>query len=165
MIEGRVLALDVGEKRIGVATCDPSGIVVRTVGVVQAEPRERALAELQRLAKEEEAVLFVIGLPLTLRGEHGPQAQRVMGFVEALQQVIALPVVMRDERFTSVEAERIIEERGGKRRPKHKRRRGEVDEVAAALILQDYLQEQESLRNRRRYEDDDDPALLDAGAR
>lgn len=155
MIEGRVLALDVGEKRIGVATCDPSGIVVRTVGVVQADPRERALAELQRLAKEEEAVLFVVGLPLTLRGEHGPQAQRVMVFVEALQQAVGLPVVMRDERFTSVEAERIIEERGGKRRPKHKRRRGEVDEVAAALILQDYLQEQESLRNRRRYEDTD----------
>jgi putative Holliday junction resolvase len=155
MIQGRVLALDVGEKRIGVATCDPSGIVVRTVGVVQATPRERALAELQRIAKDEEAVLFVVGLPLTLRGEHGPQAQRVMAFVDDLKAAIALPVEMRDERFTSVEAERIIEERGGKRRAKGKqRRRGEVDEVAAALILQDYLQEQESLRNRRRYDDE-----------
>ena len=154
MIQGRVLALDVGEKRIGVATCDPSGIVVRTVGVVQATPRERALAELQRIAKDEEAVLFVVGLPLTLRGEHGPQAQRVMAFVDDLKAAIALPVEMRDERFTSVEAERIIEERGGKRRKSKQRRRGEVDEVAAALILQDYLQEQESLRNRRRYDDE-----------
>jgi putative Holliday junction resolvase len=77
MNQGRIIALDVGERRIGVAACDPSGIVVRAVGIVQAEPRERALAELQRIVKDEEAVLIIVGLPLTLRGEHGPQAQRV----------------------------------------------------------------------------------------
>ncbi|MDP9309781.1 MAG: Holliday junction resolvase RuvX [Chloroflexota bacterium] len=145
-MNGRVVALDVGDKRIGVAACDPSGIVVRAVGVVQAEPQTQALAEIQRIVNAEEAVLILVGLPLTLRGEHGPQAQRVTAFADALRQVVAVPLVFRDERFTSVEAERIIEARGGKR--KKNRRRGEVDEVAATLILQDYLTEQEFQRPR-----------------
>lgn len=145
-MNGRVIALDVGDKRIGVAACDPSGIVVRAVSVVQAEPQAQALAEIQRIVNAEEAVLILIGLPLTLRGEHGPQAQRVTAFADALRQVVSIPLVFRDERYTSVEAERIIEARGGKR--KKNRRRGEVDEVAATLILQDYLTEQEFKRPR-----------------
>jgi putative Holliday junction resolvase len=156
MVNGRIIALDVGERRIGVAVCDPSGIVVRPVGVVQAEPRERALAELQRIVHDEEAVLIVVGLPLTLRGEHGPQAQRVAEFVEAVKGVVSIPLVLRDERYTSVEAQRIIEERGGKRK-KQKRRRGEVDEIAASLILQDYLQEVQMQRPTPRPSDDDVP--------
>jgi putative Holliday junction resolvase len=155
-MNGRIVALDVGEKRIGVAACDPSGIVVRTAGVVQAEPRERALNELQRIVADEEAVLVLVGLPLTLRGEQGPQAQRVMAFVDALRAVISVPFEFRDERFTSVEAERIIEERGGKRRKKDSRnkQRGEIDQVAASLILQDYLNEQQIQRARPAYDDD-----------
>lgn len=155
MIKGRILALDVGNRRIGVATCDPSGIVVRPVGVVQAEPRERALAELQRIVHDEEAVAIVVGLPLTLRGEHGPQAQRVTEFAEALKGVVSIPLVMRDERYTSVEAQRIIDERGGKRK-KQKQRRGEVDEIAAALILQDYLQELQMQHPAPPPDDDED---------
>ncbi|HEX6292382.1 MAG TPA: Holliday junction resolvase RuvX [Herpetosiphonaceae bacterium] len=154
MVGGRIIALDVGEKRIGVAACDPSGIVVRPVGVVQADPRERALAEIQRIVHDEEAVLVVVGLPLTLRGEHGPQAQRVADFVEKLKAVVTVPLVMRDERFTSVEAQRIIDERGGKRK---KRRRGEVDEIAATLILQDYLQELQMQRPARPLDEGDLP--------
>jgi putative Holliday junction resolvase len=141
---GRVVALDIGERRIGVAVSDPSGIVVRSAGVVKAEPRARALAEVQRIVREEEAMLVVVGLPLTLRGEHGPQAQRVMAFVEALRTAVPIPLVLVDERFTSSEAERIIRERGSKR---DKRRREAVDELAAKLILEDYLQEQR-LKNR-----------------
>jgi putative Holliday junction resolvase len=141
---GRVVALDIGERRIGVAVSDPSGIVVRSAGVVKAEPRARALAEVQRIVREEEAMLVVVGLPLTLRGEHGPQAQRVMAFVEALRTAVPIPLVLVDERFTSSEAERIIREHGSKR---DKRRREAVDELAARLILEDYLQEQR-LKNR-----------------
>ena len=153
---GRVVALDVGEKRIGVAACDPFGIVVRAVGVVQAVPREQALAELVRIVKDEEAVLVLVGLPLTLRGEHGPQAQRVTDFVDALRPLLSVPIDFRDERFTSVEAERIIEARGGKRKKKD-RRKGEVDEVAAGLILQDYLTEQQFKRPLRGDDDHDEP--------
>ncbi|HEY0734901.1 MAG TPA: Holliday junction resolvase RuvX [Herpetosiphonaceae bacterium] len=152
-MNGRILALDVGDKRIGVATCDPMGIVVRPVGVVQAEPRARALAEIQRIVHDEEAVSIVVGLPLTLRGEEGPQAKRVLDFVEALKGVLTIPFVMRDERYTSVEAQRIIDERSGKRK---KQRRGEVDEIAATLILQDYLNELQMQRPAPRPLDEDD---------
>lgn len=153
MINGRIIALDVGERRIGVAASDPLGIVVRPVGVVYAEPRERAIAEIQRIVRDEEAVLIIVGLPLTLRGEHGPQAQRVTAFAEALAAAVDVPLMFRDERYTSVEAERIIEERGGKR--KKKQQRGEVDQIAAALILQDYLTEQQMARSRAAYDSDD----------
>lgn len=152
-MNGRIIALDVGDKRIGVATCDPMGIVVRPVGVVQAEPRERALAELQRIVHDEEAVSIVVGLPLTLRGEEGPQAKRVLDFVETLKGVLTIPLVLRDERYTSVEAQRIIDERGGKRK---KQRRGEVDEIAATLILQDYLNELQMQRPAPSPLDEDD---------
>lgn len=154
-MNGRIVALDVGEKRIGVATCDPSGIVVRPVGVVQAEPRERALSDIQRIVADEEAVLVLVGLPLTLRGEQGPQAQRVSAFVDALKSVVSVPFEFRDERFTSVEAERIIEERGRKRKKRNRnQQRGEVDQVAASLILQDYLNEQQMQRPRPSYDDE-----------
>ncbi len=136
---GRIVALDVGGRRIGVAVCDPTGTVVRSIGVVRAEPRARALAEIQRIVHEEEAVGLVVGLPLTLRGEHGPQAQRVLQFVEELRTVVPVPLVLVDERFTSTEAERIIREHGSRR---DKRRPEAVDELAARLILEDYLQEQ-----------------------
>jgi putative Holliday junction resolvase len=152
-MNGRVIALDIGEKRIGVATCDPLRITVRPVGVVQAEPKERALAELQRIVRDEEAVLIVAGLPLTLRGEKGPQARRVLDFIESLRDVVDVPIELRDERYTSAEAERIIAERGGKRK---KRKRGDVDEIAATLILQDYLTEQQIQRARSAAEDWDD---------
>lgn len=151
-MNGRIIALDVGDKRIGVATCDPMGIVVRAVGVVQAEPRERALAEIQRIVHDEEAVSIVVGLPLTLRGEEGPQAKRVLDFVAALKGVLTIPFVMRDERYTSVEAQRIIDDRGGKRK---KQRRGEVDEIAATLILQDYLNELQMQRPAPPLDEDD----------
>jgi putative Holliday junction resolvase len=138
---GRIIALDVGSRRIGVAACDPHGIVVRAVGVVRADLRAQALAEIQRIVQHEEAVLVVVGLPLTLRGEHGPQAQRVLAFAAELEKTLPVPLVFVDERYTSVEAKRIIKEHGTKRQ---KRRRESVDEVAAVLILEDFLQERRS---------------------
>jgi putative Holliday junction resolvase len=136
---GRVVALDVGSRRIGVAACDPYGIVVRPVGVVPAKSLAHALAEIERIVRNEEARLVVIGLPLTLRGETGPQAQRVLAFAAELEKRLSVPLVFMDERYTSVEAERIIKEHGTKRQ---KRRRESVDEIAAVLILEDFLQEQ-----------------------
>ena len=169
MIEhGRVVALDVGSRRIGVAACDPFGIVVRPVGVVHAEPLEQALAAIRRIVEEEEAQLLVVGLPITLRGEQGPQAQRVLTFAAELEKVLPVPLVFVDERYTSVEAERIIKEQGSKRnagamrakgRASTRRQRERVDEIAAALILEDFLQDrhlraQAHERAQREQEDD-----------
>lgn len=136
---GRVIALDVGSKRIGVAACDPDRIVTRTAGVVRGEPIADAIAAIVRLVRDEEAVLVVVGHPLTLRGEVGPQAQKIEAFVEGLRAVLPVPVVLYDERLTSSEAQRLLEED----RPvsREERRKGVIDQLAARLLLDDYLQE------------------------
>ena len=135
---GRVIALDVGAKRIGVAACDPDRIVTRTAGVVRGEPIAEAITAIGRIVREEEAVLVVVGYPLTLRGDVGPQAQRIESFVETLLAALPVPVVLYDERLTSSEAQRLLEEE----RPvsREERRKGVVDQLAARLLLDDYLQ-------------------------
>ncbi len=137
---GRIVALDIGAKRIGVAACDPYRIVTRVAGVLVGHPEEQAIARIGEIVREEEAVLVVVGFPLTLRGEVGPQAQRIQAFVERLRQALAVPVELYDERLTSSEATRILSEE----RPvsREDRRRGLVDQLAARLLLDDYLQEQ-----------------------
>lgn len=136
---GRVVALDIGSKRIGVAACDPYRIVTRTIGVVQAQPEERAIAQIAAIVRDEAAVLLVAGHPVTLRGEVGPQAQRVQTFVERLRPAVGVPIELYDERLTSSEAERLLsEERPVSREERH---RGVVDQLAARLLLDDYLQE------------------------
>ena len=136
---GRIVALDIGARRIGVAACDPDRIVTRAVGVIQAEPVEAAIKAITDVVRDEEAVLVITGYPLTLRGEVGLQAQRIERFVERLRRVLPVPVELYDERFTSSEARRILEEQ----RPvsREERRRGVVDQLAARLLLDDYLQE------------------------
>jgi putative holliday junction resolvase len=137
---GRVVALDVGAKRIGVATCDPSRVVTRVVGVVHTPPLDKAIQRIVQIVRDEEAVLILVGYPLTLRGEAGPQAQRIDAFVEHLRAATAVPIELYDERFTSSEARRVLEEQ----RPltRQERKEGRVDELAARLLLDDYLQEQ-----------------------
>jgi putative holliday junction resolvase len=136
---GRVIALDVGSKRIGVAACDPDRIVTRTAGVVRGEPIAEAIVAIERLVRDEEAVLVVVGHPLTLRGEVGPQAQKIEAFVAGLRAALPVPVVLYDERLTSSEAQRLLEED----RPvsREERRKGVIDQLAARLLLDDFLQE------------------------
>jgi len=97
----KVLALDYGSARTGVAVSDPTGTLARPVGVVERAATADGLAELARLAREEEAERIVVGLPLTLRGERGEQAAETERFVEALRGAVDLPVELFDERFTT----------------------------------------------------------------
>ena len=101
----RVLALDFGEARTGVAVSDPTGTLARPLGVVERAGSGAGLARLAELVAGEEADRVVVGLPLTLRGEHGAQAQATERFVEALRAVIAVPVETFDERFTTALAQ------------------------------------------------------------
>jgi putative Holliday junction resolvase len=132
----RVLALDVGERRIGVAVSDPTGTVARPVGSVQRGARERDLAAIGALVAEHGAELVVVGQPLTLRGEVGPQAERVESYAQVLREALSVPVRLWDERYSTVTAEEIL--RQGHRRRKC-REKEEVDAVAAAVILQSFL--------------------------
>lgn len=122
----RVLALDYGAARTGVAVSDASGTLARPVCVVRKAASEPGLAELARLVAEHEAERVVVGLPLTLRGEHGKQAAETDRFVAALEAVIDVPVETADERFTTALAQRF----GGA---------APEDAVAAAHLLQGWL--------------------------
>jgi putative Holliday junction resolvase len=101
----KVMALDFGSARTGVAVSDPTGVIARPLCVVLRAASPDGLAEIERLAAEEEAEQVVVGLPLTLRGERGQQARVTEDFAEALRDRLAVPVVLFDERFTTDLAE------------------------------------------------------------
>jgi putative Holliday junction resolvase len=123
----KVLALDYGSARTGVAVSDPTGTVARPLGVVEQAGGETGLAELARLVYEENAERVVVGLPLTMRGNRGEQAAETQRFVEALRAVVGVPIELFDERFTTVLAQRTPGAAAS------------VDALAAAHLLSDYL--------------------------
>ena len=130
----RIMALDVGAKRIGVAISDPTATIASPLTVLSARSPE-IYREIATLVKDQEADLIIVGLPLTLRGEVGPQAEWVQVFVQDLEGEVPVPVEMVDERLSTVQAERYMQDAGIKK----ERRAGMVDAAAAAVILQSYL--------------------------
>jgi putative transcription antitermination factor YqgF len=122
----KVLALDYGSARTGVAVSDPTGTVARPLGVVERAATEDGIARLVELAREEDVERIVVGLPITLRGEHGAQAEETDRFVALLRAATDLPVESFDERFTTKLAEA-------------NETRAEQDAVAAAHLLSSYL--------------------------
>ncbi len=97
----KVLALDYGSARTGVAVSDPTGTLARPLGIVERAATEDGLKRLVELVEAEEPERVVVGLPLTLRGEHGHQAEETARFVEALTRELDVPVESFDERFTT----------------------------------------------------------------
>jgi putative holliday junction resolvase len=131
----RVLAVDPGSKRVGIAVSDPSGTIAQALVTVPAEPHDTLAARLGEIARREEAGRIVVGLPRRMDGTEGPEAKAARSLAEALRKDTRLPVQLVDERLTTVAAERAMIE-GGARRDKRKAR---VDQVAAALLLQSHL--------------------------
>jgi len=131
----RVLALDVGERRIGVAVSDPLQVLARSLQVIKRKRLEDDLAILAGLVEDLEVETVLVGYPRTLRGEVGQQARLVDAFVEVLKQVIDAPVVLWDEWLSTVSASRVLEEQGLDAREQRSR----IDATAAAIILQAYL--------------------------
>jgi len=140
MADRRILGLDVGERRIGVAISDASARLAAPLTTINAKPQEQALARIAALARQEEAVAVVVGLPLTLRGEIGPQAEVVRRFATALEAVVGLPIHLFDERLSTAAAEQQLRDLG----VKPEKRKQQIDQVAAAIILQDFLDHQRS---------------------
>ena len=122
----RVLALDYGLRRTGVAVSDATGTLARPVTVVERAAKEEGLRQLERLVAEHEAELVLVGMPLTLRGAHGEQARATEEFVAVLRARVAVPVETFDERFTTALAQQTAS-----RRPE--------DALAAAHLLQGWL--------------------------
>jgi len=133
----RTLALDLGERRIGVAVSDPTGTVARPVTAIIRASRQQDLDAITRLVDEYQAALVIVGLPLSLDGSEGPQAQQTRFYAERLAEELDVPIKFWDERYSSVRAEEILRGKKGKRR--RRQTRGDVDATAAAVFLQSYL--------------------------
>jgi putative Holliday junction resolvase len=132
----RILALDLGSKRIGVAVSDLTGTVASPSTVLQrSKSRRHDHQRIAELIRHEEVELVVVGLPLSLSGEEGPAARAARREADAIATLVDVPIETFDERLTTVTAERALTE-AGVRGPS---RRAVVDKVAAAVILQAYL--------------------------
>lgn len=136
MAPGRVMALDVGERRIGVAISDSLGITAQRLTVLQRRTLPQDLEALVALVEAQQAVAVVVGLPLTLRGQHSEQTKNVAAFTEQLRARLACPVQAVDERLTTVQALRALQETD----THYRKRKQLVDQMAAQLILQSYLE-------------------------
>ena len=128
-----VLGLDIGEKRIGVALAD--GLLAIPLSVIDRTGEAVEMEQLLALAREYGAERIVVGLPRSIDGSIGKQAERVLAFSGALAQYVDIPVDTWDERLSTVTAERLLIDTGMKR----KKRKGKLDAMAAAIILQAYL--------------------------
>lgn len=131
----RALGLDIGATRVGVAVSDPAGIMASPVTVLDARRLAGDVRDLARLVEDYEAEVLVIGLPLTMGGSEGPQADDVRAEAERLAAAVGLPVEYQDERLSSAEARRAMHEAGMSDR----QQRGSLDKVAAAIVLQGWL--------------------------
>jgi putative holliday junction resolvase len=135
---GRVLALDVGDRRIGLAISDSGGILASPLTIIEHTTYEGDFDAILEIAREREVVRIIVGLPRLMNGDIGPQAQKVKAFTEAMRTHTQIPIEYRDERLTTVEAQRLHRESGSKKKNSNIR----YDAMAAAVILQDYLEEQ-----------------------
>ena len=131
----RILALDVGEKRIGVALSDPTGLLATPLTTIERKGQDSDIDAALRLATEHEVGEIVVGLPLSMSGRRGPQAGRVDAFVRALAERTDIPLKSVDERLSSVQAERMLRESG----VEPSKNKARIDSAAAAIILQSYL--------------------------
>lgn len=131
----RTLSLDFGDKRIGVAMSDPTGLLASPLTTITRGNLRNDLEKIVGLVTENDVVTIVVGLPVSLDGAIGPQGQKTLDFCGLLRETCPVPIEMLNEQFTSAEAERRIRESGGE----PSKDRGRVDAVAAAIILQEWL--------------------------
>ena len=131
----RILALDHGTRRIGVAVSDELKMIATPLEYIPAEPFDTATARLEAILREKQVELILLGMPRNMDGTYGPAAEKVKEFAAALEARIATPIKFWDERLTSVQANRALLQANVRR----DRRKQVVDKMAAALLLQSYL--------------------------
>ena len=131
----RILAIDYGTKRIGIAVSDELKVIAQPLEYIPAEPFAGFLKRLLELLEQREVELVLVGMPRNMDGTYGPAALKTRDFVETLRIAISVPIKTWDERLTSAQANRLLIA-GGVRRQKRKEK---VDKTAAAILLQSYL--------------------------
>ncbi|MGD8376135.1 MAG: Holliday junction resolvase RuvX [Acidobacteriota bacterium] len=134
---GRLLAVDPGTKRLGLAISDPLRMIACPFRTIDSRGRRKDLEAIARIVGEEEVVGVIVGLPINMDGTRGPECEKAERFIEELRTATGLPVRGWDERLTSAQAERALVEAGVRR--ERRRREGLVDRTAAALLLESFL--------------------------
>jgi putative pre-16S rRNA nuclease len=138
---GRILAIDYGSRRMGLAVSDPLGITAQGLETLERKNKRADFGRLERTIREYQVREIVLGNPLRMSGQEGTQSQKVAAFAEALRERFQLPVHLWDERLTSAEANRLLREA----EVSVKKRAQAVDRMAAVLILQSFLQSRSSI--------------------
>ena len=131
----RIMAIDYGDARIGVALSDPTGFLAGQTFLIKSRKQEVVLEELAALVQRQGAQELVMGYPRNMDGTLGPRAEKYAAFARRLEEATGLPVALWDERRTTVDAHRILGEQG----VRAKNRKDKIDSVAATLILEGYL--------------------------
>ena len=131
----KILGLDIGSKRIGVAVSDALGMMAHGRPTIRRENDKEVIDELKELISNESIEKIVIGLPLNMDGSHGPQAEGATAFAKVLEDSLKIPVKLWDERMTTMQVERVMIEAGASRM----KRKRKIDKLAAQVILQSYL--------------------------
>jgi len=131
----RILAFDVGEKRIGVALSDELNIIAQALGVIERKDEEYIIERVKTLIKKYNVTKIVVGMPYNMNGTKGASARLAEGFVSLLKKEMPIEITMIDERLTTAQGERVLLEADVSR----KKRKAVIDKIAAQLILQTYL--------------------------
>ena len=134
----RVLGLDYGDRRIGLALSDPLQIIAKPLTIIDQQNTVDPISRIGEIVDEKEINCIVVGLPLTLKGHYSKQTKIVLDFIEKLKSNLQLPIVTIDERLSSVAAEKALQAQN----IKTGHEKGRVDETAAAIFLQEYLDSQ-----------------------
>ena len=131
----RILAIDHGAKRIGIALSDELKMIAQPLEFIPAEPLVSFVKRLMQVVQEKEVELIIVGMPRNMNGSYGPAAVKVEEFIEVLKSAVSVPIKIWDERLTSAQANRILLA-GNVHREKRKQK---IDKMAAAILLQSYL--------------------------
>ena len=137
--KGRILAIDYGSKRVGLAVSDPMRIIAQGAGTVENDAN--LLERLTQMVLEQQIALIVVGMPYAPDGGVGGKGKEIQGFIDLLRKAVAIAIVTWDESFSSVRAHQVFRETGMKRKQRQEKHR--VDEMAARLLLQEYLESDE----------------------
>ncbi len=131
----RILGIDHGTKRIGLALSDELGVIAQPLEFILAEPFSGVVKRLQEIIQEKRVELLLVGMPRNMDGSHGPAAAKAQEFVARLKESVTVPIKTWDERLTSAQANRFLIEANVRR----EKRKEKVDKTAAAILLQSYL--------------------------
>ena len=134
----RVLGLDFGERRIGLALSDPLGIIAKPLTIIDRKKTADHISRISEIVSERKITSIVVGLPLTLKGDYSKQTEIVLAFIDQLKSDLQIPIMTVDERLSSVAAEKSLQAQA----VKTGHNKGRVDETAAAIFLQEYLDSQ-----------------------